>query len=149
MIGLLTSRFGLAGIVGIGLVIMYLAWSIQVAGLRSDLAGEQSKVAIAVQRASAAETALANVRAEVSLAVADAATARAEAAETLSEQRDQMQRQIDTLRSVSALAERRRTEASNMLIADLVRVPPADTSPLSDAAKSYLAQVRAQQMAMP
>lgn len=136
----LTSRWGFAAIGALLLVLTYSAWSIQVAGLRGDIAEEQQKTR-GVQKQ------FDGYKLQVEQTISDERAARlAEVNEAL-KQRDALQEEAGRLQTAAAQAERRRVQASNQLLEALRHAPQVDVSPLAGATQRYLDGVRAAQNA--
>lgn len=138
----LLSRWGFAAIGAALLLLMYMAWSVQVSGLLGDISREQQKT-----RDTQAQ--FDSYKLMVEQQISDERAARLLEVQEALKQRDALQEEADRLQTAAAIAERRRVQASNQLLEALRHAPQVDTSPLGPAARSYIDGVRAAQSAAP
>lgn len=142
IVGFLTTRWGFAAIGAVAVLLMYVGWSIQVSGLRSDISLEQ-------QKTRDMEKLYQDYKLQVERQISDERAARLLEVQEALTQRDRLQEEADRLQTAAAIAERRRVQASNQLLEALRHAPQVDTSPLGPAARSYIERVREQQNAGP
>lgn len=142
ILAFLGSRWGFAAIGAVALVVVYAAWAIQVADLRSDVSDEQ-------QKTRDVQSQFDSYKLMVEQQISDERANRLREVTEALAQRDKLQEEADRLQTAAAIAERRRVQASNQLLEALRHAPQIDTSPLGAGARAYLDSVRSQQAATP
>jgi hypothetical protein len=144
MIALLTSRLGIGAIGIVGVVLMYIGWTMQVNNLRTDHA-----TTLATERALTSKTQKGwdDYKLLVEQQIANQERIRANENARLLSEHEAMAAEIDRLRIASAALRRQRDEESQSLVRILNNAQPSDVRELGAAVLAYLDGVRRGQAA--
>lgn len=134
----LTSRWGFAAVGALLLVLMYSAWSIQAADLRSDISDEQ-------QKTRDAEKLYADYRIEVEKTISNNARQHAAELQAALDAREALAADTDRLRAAYAASSKERNDLAQELLRRLNDAPQDMDSRLDARTRSYYRDLRTMQ----
>ena len=143
MISLLTSRFGIAGIAALALVLMFAAWQVQVSNVRS---AATTAISAEKDKTRTVQGQFDSYKLEVEQAITDQANIRLAEAAKQADDQAKLQEANDRLRASYAASTKERNDLSAELLRRLNNAPKTPESALDAGTREYYGRLRDAQL---